>query len=122
MKLTIEDIRRLNEDADFHFFDESTLRFFDSIIEPETYGPLGTWFLTSEQPPLWTGQTERDPRMWTIRRFDTRSHQMDTVGEFRGYESKDAALAALWHHHDELERVVDENRNFLDFDAVVSDD
>lgn len=77
----IDEVREANERGGRHFFEESTLRFFDSIIEPEIYS--GRFFVTSEKGP-------DEIRRWTVRRA-RRDGTIATCGEFQGHESADLA-------------------------------
>ncbi|MGO9964460.1 MAG: hypothetical protein ACLPUG_13680 [Acidimicrobiales bacterium] len=93
---TIEDVKRANREAGYHFFDKDTCRFFGSRIGETLYA--GRYFITSEQQPGWrpcgSGWVHEHPRGWTIRE----AHQdgsVSTVGEFQEFATRSAALAAL---------------------------
>jgi CMP-N-acetylneuraminic acid synthetase len=79
--LTIDDIKRRNRDAGYHYFAPDTMRFFRSRVLPTVYqGPGGIYFVTSEQ---FVGSNNvASPRRYTVRRFDTDTANIDTVGEF----------------------------------------
>lgn len=77
---TMADIRASNRQFGFHFFDRSTMRFFDSVVERGLYkGVGGVFFVTSEQ---FHGSTESAPRKYTVRKFDTSTADIKTVGKF----------------------------------------
>lgn len=77
---TIADIRQSNRQAGYYFFERATMRFFDSKVERGVYkGVGGCYFITSEQ---FHGSTGSDRRKWTIRKFDTSTADIDTVGGF----------------------------------------
>lgn len=77
---TMADVKRSNREAGFHFFDRATMRFFDSRVESGLYrGPGGVYFITSEQ---FHGSTGSQARMFTVRKFDTATGDVDTCGKF----------------------------------------
>ena len=93
---TIEDVKRANREAGYHFFDKDTCRFFGSRTGETLYADR--YFITSEQQPGWTpcgsGWVHTYKRGWTIRE----AHQdgsVSTVGEFQQFATRSAALAAL---------------------------
>lgn len=102
MGFDIDDIKRLNTQAGLHFFDKSTLRFFNSRIGRNVYGVWfgssatnarrngGQYFTTSERNDM--GEY---PRCYTVRRFNPDDNTIDTIGEFQQYKtSKQANDAA----------------------------
>jgi hypothetical protein len=87
---TIDAIKQANQRGGYHFFEASTLRFFDSRILPTVYG--GRYFITSEQFHGSDGYTA--PRKYTIRRAED-SGDINTIGEFQAYnELREAKQAA----------------------------
>lgn len=84
---SIAEIKAANEAIGQTWFSEGTMRFFDSIIEPEVYG--GRFFLTSERDATGTpGQSAwHGKRRWTVRRAND-DGTIDTVGEFGQFASK----------------------------------
>lgn len=76
-----------------HFFDQATMRAFNSILEPEIL--KGRYFVTSEEEP--TGRVWDGERRWTIRSFEYRDGEirLDTVGDFGQFRSFDEAKQAL---------------------------
>ena len=76
------------ERAGSHFFNEATLRFFNSRIQSKIYG--GCYFITSER------DTYRDsnPRFYTIRKYEG-GLGIETVGEFCQYKTKTQAVSAV---------------------------
>lgn len=78
-----EDIRRHCE-YHTHWFDASSMRFFDSRIGSNVYptnNPYITLFVSSER------FDEKTKRYYSIRSYDSRTHDIDTIGEFQQYDS-----------------------------------
>jgi hypothetical protein len=78
------DVRAANKAIDGHWFDRATMRFFQTRIESTVY-KNGT-FITSEQSP-------HGSRKFSVRRAMA-DGRIDTVGEFQGYRTKEAAREA----------------------------
>ncbi len=81
--MNINQIKWRNAANGYHFFEHSTIRFFQSRILPTVYN--GRYFITSEQPPY-------GPRTYTIRRAEDTGN-INTIGEFGGYATAEAARA-----------------------------
>lgn len=89
-----------------HFFDADSKRFFNSRIGDNAYptpNPFVTLFTTSERNSgRFGGPSYR--RKYTVRAYDSRTHDIDTVGEFQDYASSASAnraakqLAADWEY------------------------
>lgn len=90
MGYTITEMKERNQEKGFYFFERDTMRFFRSRIE--TQANNGGYFITSEKPP-------HGPRQFTLRRFNWETGDIDTVGEFMQYRSREEALAARRIHH-----------------------
>jgi hypothetical protein len=90
-------LKALNKANGYHFFDTSTLRFFDSKILPTVYtAPDGWYFVTSEQfhGSAWpTPVLEDGARKYTVRRMND-DGSIDTIGEFNSYTTREAAKTA----------------------------
>lgn len=89
----IDQVRIANQQAGYHFFDASSMRFFRSRIgSKQVYA--GRYFITSEQ--FEDMNHNRHPRRYTIREI-RENGSIDTVGEFQQYatlrEAKEAAKA-----------------------------
>ena len=83
---TIAQIKRANADAGHHFFERSTMRFFDSRIASRH--PIGgRYFVTSERFSL------AYPRLYTVRECGENGH-VNTVGKFQAYITVEAAKRA----------------------------
>ena len=83
-QLTMADVKRNNKTSEQCWFSPEAMRFFGSKIES---GPLKQkYFVTSEQ------FEDDSPRLFTIRVYDPKTHQIDTVGDFQGYKTKDEAM------------------------------
>lgn len=84
---SINSIKEANRRAGYHFFSEDTLRFFKSRVMSEVFPlPDGALFVTSERQ-------EGFPRQYTIRRA-YHSGNIETLGGFRAYNSRNGALKA----------------------------
>lgn len=86
MTITVSEMRARNKAAGFHWFDRGAMAFFRSHIEtrPDRQG----FFITSEEFP--SGQ-----RLYSVRRFDCVTANVDTVGQFGQYQTREEALGAL---------------------------
>lgn len=84
------EVRAANKKAGYHFFDRSTLRFFDSRIGRTVYG--FRYFITSEQFHGSDGHSA--PRAYTIREVKE-DGDVDTVGGFNTWPSAQAARAEI---------------------------
>lgn len=88
-----------------HFFDPATMRYFNSRIGSNAYptaNPFVTLFTTSERfVPLYE---RAHPRLYSVRSYDSRDHDINTVGEFQAYTSSASAnraakqLASEWEY------------------------
>ena len=83
---TIADVRRANFAAGYYFFSRATMKFFGSSVVSILY--KNRCFVTRE---LGYDLTRY---YYTVRRFDPQTAQIDTVGEFQGYDSLTAAREA----------------------------
>lgn len=88
-----------------HYFDASTMRFFNSRIGSNAYpttNPFVALFTTSEQFTASTGWTPG--RKYSVRSYDSRSYDFSTVGEFQAYTTSASAnraakqLAGEWEY------------------------
>lgn len=88
---TLRLIRERNAASGGHWFDADTLKFFRSRLPTGVVGRVDNtaWFVTSEAGPFGRG-----PRAYTVRRADVATGHVDTVGEFRGYSTRGAAITA----------------------------
>lgn len=83
---TISELKALNKRNGGHWFDKSTMSFFNARVESEII--RGRYFVTSEQYDADTA------RKYSVRSFDAEGG-VDTVGEFQAYDTKRDALAAV---------------------------
>lgn len=81
---TIDQIKRANANAGYHFFDKDTMRFFKSIAYEEIIG--GKYFITSER-------RDGDIRRYTVHMVNENAG-IDTIGGFQAYRTKAQALKA----------------------------
>lgn len=85
--LTMTDVKRENKKAGRYWFTEGAIKFFNSKIESKLLNQK--YFVTSER------FEEGYPRLYTIRAYNPKTHQIDTVGEFQQYKTKEGALVAI---------------------------
>jgi len=83
---TIAQLKALNEKNGGCWFGASEMRFFGTRIESGII--RGRFFITSEQ------RESDTPRKFSVRSFDAQG-DVDTVGEFHAYGTKDEAIAAI---------------------------
>jgi len=81
---SIEEIREANSRTDQHFFEASTMRWFNSRVLRTIYG--GRYFVTSEQGPSME-------RMWSVREADSEG-RISTCFNFQDFPTRDAAVRA----------------------------
>ncbi len=81
----IADVRAANKAVGGHWFDRSSMRFFNSVIESGLIG--GRFFVTSERMDL-----DR-PKLYSVREAKP-TGEIDTVGEFQGYRDRTSAVLA----------------------------
>lgn len=78
---TMYDIELANRQAGFHWFEPSSKRFFRSRYGQTVYhGPGGIYFVSSEQFEGSSGN--RAERLFTVRRFESETGNVGTVGAF----------------------------------------
>jgi hypothetical protein len=80
-------VRQCAEQCGSHWFDKNTLRFFRSRVGDAAFtdGRGGAYFVSSEQ------FNERSPRLYSIRYYDPKKCNINTVGKFQQYASNAAA-------------------------------
>lgn len=89
---TMGQIRAANTTAGYHFFEPSTMGFFDSRIEE---GPLyGCLFVTSEQ---FHGTHQSGKRLYTVR-VCAPDGDISTVGTFQQFTEADDAVDFIHAH------------------------
>lgn len=98
-----------------HFFDADSMRYFSSRVHGDLYG--GRFFVTSERDntiwgePAWNGVRRYTVRMARYYPGDERL-QIDTMGEFGEYDTREEA-------HREARRLGDTVESCADCGAVV---
>lgn len=88
---TVADIER-HAAGHTHWFDRDTKRFFNSRLGFNVYrtaNPFFWLFVTSER-----NSWGNHPRLYSVRSYDSRTREVDTVGEFQGYNSSAGANRA----------------------------
>lgn len=83
--VTIEDMRRINMEKGQYFFSQSTMRFFKSRIVTKGQLIKDKYFITSEK------FDEDTPRLFTVRKFNSATGNINTVGEFQGFRTSSEA-------------------------------
>jgi hypothetical protein len=79
----MSEIRKLNKEKGYHFFDRATMSFFNSRVESRL---LNEHFITSER------QNSEDKKRYTIRKA-LENGSIETIGDFMGFETiKEAKL------------------------------
>lgn len=89
-------IEKKNMDAGYHFFDASTMKFFDSKKPKQAYLNPKTdeaFFVTSEQF-RGMGMSKDLPRQYTVRKANMKTGTIDTVGEFNKLSQSEAVRMA----------------------------
>lgn len=76
---SIADVKRI---AIGHFFDKSSMRFFNSVITQDVFpGVENVYFVTSEKFDY------KSKRFFTVRKLDIKNRSIETVGDFQGFSS-----------------------------------
>ena len=83
---TIAEVKALNARMGYHYFDRSTMRFFNSRVESGLYS--GRFFITSERMEL------SFPKRYSVRVINPETGDIQTVGEFQGYSDIELARIA----------------------------
>lgn len=101
---SLAEIRAHNESAGYHFFDTSSMRYFDSRVHTlrrykkrislSSDGIVvgGKYFITSEQ--FHGSNGHRSPRMFTVRVI-TPDANIETIGTFNEIKTIQEAVAAI---------------------------
>jgi len=84
---TMADVRRNNKEAGGYWFSPDTMRFFRCRIESKLI--RGKFFVTSEQAG------DDHPRLYSIRKYNPETHDIDTVGDFQAFKTRQDALDAI---------------------------
>lgn len=86
---TIQDIARASLAAGSHWFDKGSMKFFNCRLMPDIFHAADgrILFVTSEDNGY-------DGRKFSVRAFDPKNADIDTIGDFNSYETKASALKA----------------------------
>lgn len=87
-KIMYVSINEIKYKARGHFFDPTSMRFFNSRIAQEGYTKEGhdkIYFLTSER------MDHKSPRMYTIRALDKNTGMINTVEGFQRFKHRNTA-------------------------------
>jgi hypothetical protein len=79
MKLTITEMKRRNFAQGQHWFSKGSMSFFNTRVEAQPNKE--NLFITSEY------MEDPETKRFSIRKFDTETNKVETVGEFRAYET-----------------------------------
>lgn len=85
----VDEIKRANAQAGYHFFDADSMRFFRSRVLDGVYG--GRFFITSEKND---GPGYSYPRLYTVREFMP-DGSIDSLGEFQAFSTPAQARRAI---------------------------
>jgi hypothetical protein len=89
MKLTIAEMKKRNLEQGQYWFSKGAMSFFNTKIESEPNE--NGCFITSEY------MDDPSKKRYTIRFFDQEKDTVETIGDFREYETLKAAKGALLH-------------------------
>lgn len=95
--LSMSCVRQANQRAGLFFFEPETMRFFNSAVESDLFGPEGkrALFVTSERPPRRFAVAGWERRRYTLRAA-LAGGDVATVGRFGQFPTRaKAAKAAL---------------------------
>lgn len=82
---TIADVKRVNKEKGYHFFDKETMKFWGCKIESPLYKNM--CFVTSELD--FSGER----RYYNVRQFNPETCHINTIGQFNLYTKKEQAIA-----------------------------
>jgi hypothetical protein len=74
---SISEMKTKNKEVGHHFFDDSTMNFFDSKVSAKTFGD---YFVTSERGPSGL-------RRYTVRVFNPNTGEIKTHGLFQEFDT-----------------------------------
>ena len=87
--IPISEIKELNQKAGNYWFEPDTLRFFKSRLDKYAYKKGNkAYFVSSEQSPYGS-------RMYSVRVADLKTGNINTVGDFMKYGSRESALKEI---------------------------
>lgn len=87
MKIPMQEAIKVHEAAGLYFFNERTMRFFNSRIVSSHV--LANWFVTGERLGY------NDEERFTVRHIDWDTGSITTVGEYQQYDTADEAMAEV---------------------------
>jgi hypothetical protein len=87
MRISIEEMKKRDSETGQYWFSKGAMAFFNTKIESEPTEK--GHFVTSEYP--------EDPiqKRYTIRYFDPITNKVETIGDFRQYETLSEAMEGL---------------------------
>lgn len=86
---SMSDVRSCIKACGSHWFDRDTMRFFRSRVGRSAFadGHGGAYFVSSEQ------FNAQSPRLYSVRYYDPKHCNVETIGKFQGYSSQASATA-----------------------------
>lgn len=82
-KLTVADVRYKMNQGGSYWWSKESMRFFNTRVESTLM--QGDYFITSELSPY------GHKRMYSVRHYDRANNDIDTVGDFYSYHSREQA-------------------------------
>ena len=89
MIITIAEMKKRNEKQGQYWFSKGAMAFFNTKIESEPTEK--GYFITSEYIE------DPDKKRYTIRLFDLDTNMVQTIGDFRQYETLSEAIGDMNH-------------------------
>jgi hypothetical protein len=87
MTISIAEMKKRNLKSGQYWFSDGAMEFFNTKIESEPTEK--GYFITSEYPE------EPSQKRYTIRFFDQKTNRVETIGDFRHYETLSEAMGAM---------------------------
>ncbi len=87
--MSIETVKKLNQNNGFHFFSSGAMKFFDTELNEKVFvskNKLKAFFTTSEQ------FDEHSSRRHTVRVCNLKTGDVETVGKFQEFFNEPQAL------------------------------
>jgi hypothetical protein len=89
MTLTIAEMKRRDSETGQYWFSKGAMQFFNTKIESEPTEK--GYFVTSEY------MEDPNQKRYTIRFFDQQTNTVQTIGDFRQYETLSEAIGDMNH-------------------------
>ena len=89
MRITLAEMKERNKQQGQYWFSKGAMKFFNSKIESEPTEK--GYFVTSEY------MEDPNTKRYTIRFFDQKTNKVETIGDFRQYETLTEAMGDINH-------------------------